>query len=90
VGKRITVVAAKMSGDLGDKETHMFRICDGSAEKPVFAALPKFHISSSNEALLSASYGDVLEFQNVLVRYNPSHDAYNVLVSRNTEITPAV
>jgi len=90
VGKRITVVAAKMSGDLGDKETHMFRICDGSAEKPVFAALPKFHISSSNEVLLSASYGDVLELRNVLVRYNPAHDAYNVLVSRNTEITPTV
>ena len=33
VGKRITVVAAKMSEDLGDKETHLFRLCDGSAEK---------------------------------------------------------
>jgi len=27
-------------GDLGDDKTHVFRICDGSAEKPVFAGAP--------------------------------------------------
>ena len=48
VGKRITVVAAKMSEDLGDEETHLFRLCDGSAEKPVYAVLPAFHIMPSN------------------------------------------
>jgi hypothetical protein len=84
VGKRITVVAAKMSEDLGDKETHMFRLCDGSAEKPVYAVLPAFHIMPSNRELGSAPYGAVLEIRNVLVRYNPAHDAYNLLVSRDT------
>ncbi|WP_292423861.1 small ribosomal subunit Rsm22 family protein [Methanoregula sp.] len=86
VGKRITVVAAKMSEDLGDKETHMFRLCDGSAEKPVYGVLPVFHITPSNRDLVSAPYGAVLELRDVLVRYNPAHDAYNVLVSRNTQI----
>jgi Mitochondrial small ribosomal subunit Rsm22 len=86
VGKRITVLAAKMSEDLGDKETHMFRLCDGSAEKPVYAVLPAFHIMPSNRELGSAPYGAVLEIRNVLVRYNPAHDAYNLLVSRETEI----
>ena len=86
VGKRITVVAAKMSEDLGDKETHMFRLCDGSAEKPVYAVLPAFHIMPSNRELGSAPYGAVLEIRNVLVRYNPAHDAYNLLVSRDTKI----
>jgi SAM-dependent methyltransferase len=88
VGKRITVVAAKMSEDLGDTETHIFRLCDGSAEKPVYAVLPAFHIMPSNRELGSAPYGTVLEIRNVLVRYNPAHDAYNLLVSRNTGIAP--
>ena len=88
VGKRITVVAAKMSEDLGDTETHMFRLCDGSAEKPVFAVQPTFHIAPSNRELGSAPYGTVLEIRDVLVRYNPAHDAYNLLVSRNTQIMP--
>jgi len=86
VGKRITVVAAKMSEDLGDKETHIFRLCDGSAEKPVYAVLPAFHIMPSNRELGSAPYGTVLEIRNVLVRYNPAHDAYNLLVNRETHV----
>ncbi|MGB8219679.1 MAG: small ribosomal subunit Rsm22 family protein [Methanoregula sp.] len=88
VGKRITVVAAKMSEDLGDNETHMFRLCDGSAEKPVYAVLPAFHITPENRELGSAPYGTVLEVRNVLVRYNPAHDAYNLLVSRDTQVIP--
>jgi len=86
VGKRITVVAAKISEDLGDAETHIFRLCDGSAEKPVYAVLPAFHIMPSNRELESAPYGTVLEIRDVLVRYNAAHDAYNLLVSRNTGI----
>ncbi|MFZ0004860.1 MAG: small ribosomal subunit Rsm22 family protein [Methanoregula sp.] len=86
VGKRITVVAAKMSEDIGDADTHLYRLCDGSAEKPVYAVLPAFHIVPSNRELGSVPYGTVLELRNVLVRYNPVHDAYNLLVSRNTAI----
>ncbi|HNX17697.1 MAG TPA: small ribosomal subunit Rsm22 family protein [Methanoregula sp.] len=86
VGKRITVFAAKMSEDLGDKNTHMFRLCDGSAEKPVYGVLPAFHITESNRELVLAPYGEILEIRNVLVRYNPAHDAYNLLVSRNTVV----
>jgi len=90
VGKRITVVAAKMSEDLGDKETHIFRLCDGSAEKPVYAMLPAFHIMPSNRELGIAPYGTILEIRNVLVRYNPDHDAYNLFVSRDTMVIPLV
>jgi SAM-dependent methyltransferase len=86
-GKKITVIAAKMSGDLGDDKTHVFRICDGSAEKPVFAVLPRFHAGPENEAVLSAGYGDLLVFGNVQVRYNPDHDAYNLFVTRDSPIT---
>jgi len=86
VGKRIAVIAAKMSGDLGDAKTHVFRICDGSAEKPVYAMLPRFHAGPENEAVLSAGYGDLLVFRNVLVRYNPEHDAFNLFVTRDSKV----
>jgi hypothetical protein len=88
VEKRVNIIAAKMSEELGDRQTHMFRLCDGSATKPVFAVLPAFHITTGNEAILSAPYGSILQLENVLVRYNKAHDAYNVLVSRTTRVAP--
>jgi Predicted rRNA methylase len=87
VGKRVTVIAVKMSGDLGDEKTHVFRICDGSAEKPVYAMLPRFHGAPENEAIVSAVYGDLLLFRNILVRYNPEHDAFNLFVNRDSKVT---
>jgi len=86
-GKIVTVIASKMSGDLGEKETRLYKICDGSAEKPVYAVLPKFHITPANRELISASYGMVLELRDVMVRYNPSHDAWNVLVGRDSGVS---
>ena len=86
VDKRVNIIAAKMSEDLGDAKTPMFRLCDGSAKKPVYAVVPSYHITPENEAIVSAPYGAILELQNVLVRHNPKHDAYNVLVGRNTGI----
>jgi hypothetical protein len=87
VDKRVNIIAAKMSEDLGDAKTHMFRLCDGSAKKPVYAVVPSYHITPENEAIVTAPYGTILELDNVLVRYNPKHDAYNVLVSRNTRVS---
>ena len=89
VGKRINVAGLKMSGDLGDKRSHVFKICDGTAKTPVYAVLPSYHITPENDAITSAPYGSVLELRNVLVRYNKAHDAYNLLVSRNTAIRKA-
>jgi SAM-dependent methyltransferase len=87
VDKRVNIIAAKMSEDLGDAKTHMFRLCDGSAKNPVYAVVPSYHITPENREIVSAPYGSILELQSVLVRYNPNHDAYNVLVSRNTDIS---
>jgi SAM-dependent methyltransferase len=86
VDKRVNIIAAKMSEELGNAKTHMFRLCDGSAEKPVYAVAPSYHITIGNEGIVSAPYGSILELDNVLVRYNPKHDAYNVLVNRKTRI----
>jgi len=87
VDKRVNLIAAKMSEELGDAKTRMFRLCDGSAKKPVYAVVPSYHITTENEAVVSAPYGSVMELDNVLVRYNPKHDAYNLLVSRNTKVS---
>jgi SAM-dependent methyltransferase len=86
VGKRVNVTCLKMSGELGDVRSHVFKICDGTAKTPVYAVLPSYHITQKNDILTSASYGTVLEVRGVLVRYNKAHDAYNLLVSRNTSV----
>ncbi len=86
VDKRINLIAAKMSENLGDEKTLMFRLCDGTADTPVFAVVPAFHLTHENEGIVSAPYGTILEMRGLLVRYNPKHDAYNLLVSRSTEI----
>jgi hypothetical protein len=86
VGKRINVAGVKMSGELGDARSHVYKICDGTARTPVYAILPSYHITPENDLITSAPYGSILEMKGVLVRYNKAHDAYNLLVSRNTEI----
>jgi SAM-dependent methyltransferase len=88
VDKRINLIGAKMSEDLGDAKTLVFRICDGTSREPVYAVLPRYHITPANKALVSMPYGSVLELQNVLIRYNKAHDAYNLLVNRNAQVTP--
>jgi SAM-dependent methyltransferase len=86
VGKRINVAGVKMSGELGDARSHVFKICDGTGKTPVYAVLPSYHITQENDLLTTASYGSILGLRNVLVRYNKTHDAYNLLVSRNSKV----
>lgn len=88
IGRRVNVTAVKMSAELGDGKNHLFKICDGTAKVPVYAVLPAFHRTPENEVLISAPYGAVLEMEGVLIRYNQDHDAYNLLVNRNTVIRP--
>ncbi len=88
IGKRINVAGTKMSGELGDNRSHVYKLCDGTAKTPVYAMLPSYHITPENDLITSAPYGSILELRNVLVRYNREHDAYNLLVSRNTLINP--
>ena len=88
-GKRINVVASKMSGDLGSPKEHIFKICDGTTGQQVYAILPDYNIVPGNEALGKAKYGTVLEFRNIIVRYNEERDSYNLMVGKSTEILPA-
>lgn len=88
VDKRINLIAAKMSENLGDGKNLMFRLCDGTADTPVYAVLPAYHATPENKLIVSAAYGTILELEGVLVHHNPKHRAYNLLVNRNTRITP--
>jgi len=90
IGKRVNVVAAKMSGELGNARTHVIKVCDATANVPVYAVVPSYHVTQDNSLILEAGYGSLLEFQGVLVRYNKTHDAYNLLITRNTKIKALV
>ena len=85
--RRIAVLAAVMSGDLGDAKSHVVKVCDGTARQPVFAVLPAYHVAPSNRPLLEAPYGSVLHLRDVLVRENARARAINLLVSRSSTIT---
>jgi len=87
--RRISVVVAVMSSDLGDAEHHVYKVCDGTVGKSVYAILPRYHETGENAALRESRYGEIVEIHNVLVRYNPRHDAYNLLVDRNTRVLSA-
>ena len=87
VDRRVNLIAAKMSENLGDEKNLIFRLCDGTADIPVYAVIPSFHLTPENRAIVSAPYSAILELDGVLVRHNPQHDAYNVLVSRHTNVT---
>jgi SAM-dependent methyltransferase len=87
-GKRVNVFGAVMSGDIGDSMTHVFLLCDGTQSRPVYAVLPRYHVVPENRYLLSAPYSSLIELRRVLVRNNQKHHAFNLLVSRTSEILP--
>jgi hypothetical protein len=86
VGRRIACTAAVMSADLGDTRNHLFKLCDGSARRAVFAVLPSYHVAPGNRMLLDRRYGEVVLLRDVLVRENPKTHAYNLLVQRSSTI----
>ncbi len=88
VGRRVDVLAAVLSGDLGGRGYLVYKICDGTARKPVYAVVPKYLRSASNETLMTSHYGDMLAFHHLLVRYNPRYNAYNLLITRNSVVRP--
>jgi len=87
-GKRVNVIGAVMSGDIGDAGTHVFLFCDGTQNQPVYAILPGYHLTSENRYLLAAPYSSLVELRQVLVRYNQKYKAFNLLVSRSSQVRP--
>lgn len=86
-GKRINVIGALMSHDLGDSKYSLFRICDGTSKKSVYAVIPIHNVTDDNVLLKQAKYGEILELYNVLVNYNEDKDGYNLLLSRSSTVS---
>jgi len=83
--RRVNVVVAKMSGDLGGRGNHVFKVCDGTPQKPVFAIVPEHHAARAR-ALIGGQYGEILLLGNIQVRFNPARDAFNLFVDRLTGV----
>jgi hypothetical protein len=87
VKRRVNVIVAKMSGDLGGGRGHaVYKVCDGTPQKPVFAVVPE-HQATHARALVEGRYGEILSLEGTLVRYNPARDAYNLFVDRSTRVS---
>lgn len=80
MGKRIHVTVSVMSADIGDAKNYLYLVCDGTGDTPSYLALPAHHRNPEHAALLSAPYGSVVAIDSVLVRYNKSQNAYNLLM----------
>ncbi len=84
--KRINVVCSLMSGDLGDEKYSLYKMCDGTSRKAVYAVIPWHNVTEDNSLIKRADYGEILELYDVLVNYNKEKDAYNLLLSKGSTV----
>jgi len=86
--KKINVVAALMSGNLGDNRTKVYKVCDGTPADPTYAVVPATLRGTNRDALEGLPYGDIVRLYGVLVRFNRDHGAYNLVVLPGTRVEP--
>ena len=86
--RTINVVAALMSGNLGDDRTKVYKVCDGTPADPVYAVIPATLRGPNREIFAEVEYGGIAELRGVLVRFNRDHDAYNLVILPRTRIRP--
>ncbi len=82
----VHVTGALMSGDIGTRGMHIFKICDGTCQDPVYAVLSGRNRRPGHSALLSGTYGQILIFHQVQVRRHKTHDAWNLIIMPDTRI----
>ncbi len=82
VTDRIDCVGIKLSNDLSDGGNPLYLIGDGSQKIDHFAVLTER--SALNRDLPETDYGDLLQFENVLVLWNDDEGAYNLVVDGET------
>ncbi len=86
--RTINVVAALMSGNLGDDRTKVYKVCDGTPADPVYAVIPATLRGPNRDIFAEVEYGGIVELRGVLVRFNRDHDAYNLVILPRTRIRP--
>ncbi|MFB6091324.1 MAG: small ribosomal subunit Rsm22 family protein [Halobellus sp.] len=84
VTNRIDLLAVKLSRDLTDDAdaNPLFKVGDGSESTEHYAVATA--TDPLNEDLLTADYGAVLAFENVLCLWNDDEGAYNLVVDDGT------
>ena len=86
--RTINVVAALMSGNLGDDRTKVYKVCDGTPADPVYAVIPATLRGPNRDIFAEVEYGGIVELRGVLVRFNRDHDAYNLVILPRTRFRP--
>lgn len=86
-GRRVSVIAARMSEDIGPPGMHIFKICDGTCRDPVYAVLSRRSVRPSHQPLFDASYGEILTFSGALVRRHPRHPAWNLILDPDSHVS---
>lgn len=84
--KKINIVGAVMSGNLGDARTKVYKVCDGTPADPAYAIVPATLRGTNRDALEGLPYGAIVQFYGVLVRFNRDHGAYNLVILPGTRI----
>jgi SAM-dependent methyltransferase len=84
VTERVDVLALKLSHDLAEGDNPLYLVGDGSEKVDHFAVITSE--TTLNRDILTASYGEPLLFENVLVLWNDDESAYNLVVDEDTII----
>jgi hypothetical protein len=70
----------------GSGTVHHVSGSDGTSRNQVFIILPRYFAAPATKALLESGNNRVIEFHQVLVRFNLRYNAFNLLVNRGTRI----
>ncbi len=84
IGKRIKIIAVKLSQNLSENENPLFLIGDGSEEIDSYAVVVKK--TPQNKMILDADYGRIVLIKGALVLWNDDEGAYNLVIDKETII----
>lgn len=86
-GEWVSVTAAKMSPDIGNREYAVFLVCDGSMVQRTYLVIPRSLRREEIKPAYVARYGDVLSIRDVRVRWNSKKKAYNLVAAIRTHVS---
>jgi|GEM_PF-1579315 len=89
-GRLVSVAGFRMSGDIGNRGMHIFKICDGTCREPTYLVLSARNRRPGHTPLFASGYGDPLTITGVQVRRHQQHKAWNLVISQDSRIEPAV
>ncbi len=89
-GRLVSVAGFRMSGDIGNRGMHIFKICDGTCREPTYLVLSARNRRPGHAPLFASGYGDPLTITGVQVRRHQQHKAWNLVITQDSRIELAV